>query len=345
MKNSTENIFPTQYSVLRADAVGDHIAIMYGITVNVCTFLLHNVSDTYIIESGNKKYVFKIYRDAHRKEHEIRDEAALLSCYKENGARVAYALPNLQGDMLTVFNAAEGRRFGMLFIYAVGAPVYDLNDVQLRLLGKEMAVLHTISATMQLENTRKKYTIESTLSTPLVTIKPAFKNLPDEYAYLGETTQTVIKQMNKLPLQDFSSGYCHYDFLPKNFHFQGDDKLTFFDFDFAGKGYLINDITTFYIHYFFDVITGKRTRNEADRCFKVFLNAYRQVKSVTDDEIKSMKLFGFGFWMFYFGLHQENFDDWSNYFFTERFVKERVGIIKKWMEYADETNIRMMLSI
>lgn len=332
------NIFPTQYSVLKADAVGKHVAKSYGLAVTVCRLLIHNVSDTYIVETTEEKYIFKIYRSSHRSAMEIRGEAELLSILKENGASVSYVLPNMQGDMLTSFNAAEGERFGMLFTFAQGAPVYDLNEVQLKLLGREMAILHTISEKIALKNHRKEYNTATTLSEPLKVIQPAFKNLPEEYAYLTETTAFVIAQMEKLPLHDFSNGHCQYDFLPKNFHYVGNDALTFFDFDFAGKGYLINDITTFFIHYFFDVTIGKRSREEADRCFKVFIDAYRELKPVSDVELKSMKLFGYGFFMFYFGFHQENFDDWSNSFFTERFVKDRVGIIKKWMEYADEVN-------
>jgi Ser/Thr protein kinase RdoA (MazF antagonist) len=330
------NIFPTQYSVLKADAVGGYIAQEYNLMVTACRLLIHNVSDTYIVETEQDNYIFKIYRSNHRSETEIRGEAELLSLLNENGASVSYVLPNADGDMLTAFNAAEGIRFGMLFTWADGAPVYDLNDAQLKLLGREMATLHTISEKITLKNPRKEYNIATTLSEPLKVIKPAFKNLPEEYAYLVTATEDVIKQMEQLPLQDFSVGYCQYDFLPKNFHYVADDKLTFFDFDFAGKGYLINDITTFYIHYFFDVTFGKRSREEADRCFAVFLNAYRQVKPVSDAELKSIKFFGYGFFMFYFGFHQENFDDWSNIFFTERFIKERVGIIKKWLEYADK---------
>lgn len=339
MKTSPENVFPTQYSVLKAEAVGHHIKIKYGIPVASCKLLIHNVSDAYVLEADGVKYIFKIYRDSHRKEQEIRAEAELLTLYKKNGACVAYTLPDLEGDMLTAFNVAEGIRFGMLFVYAKGTPVYDLSDTQLQLLGREMAALHNVSARVQLKNYRKEYTVDSTLIHPLKVIQPAFVNLTDEYTYLTETTERVLEHMAQLPLQDFSTGYCHYDFLPKNFHFTEDEALTFFDFDFAGKGYLINDITSFYIHYFFDVLTGKKTRCEADRCFKVFLDSYRKVKPVSNEELKSMQLFGYGFFMFYFGFHQENFDDWSNSFFTERFIKERITIIIKWMEYADITNV------
>jgi len=38
-------------------------------------------------------------------------------------------------------------------------------------------------------------------------------------------------KLAQLDVSAFSTGYCHFDFLPKNFHFDG-DSVTFFDFDF-----------------------------------------------------------------------------------------------------------------
>lgn len=327
------NIFPTQYSVLKADAVGTYIAHNYNLQVTSCRLLIHNVSDTYIVETADTKYIFKIYRDSHRNEEEIRGEAELVSLLSKNGASVSYTIANAEGDMLSAFTAAEGKRFGMLFTYAEGEPVYDLSNSQLETIGIEMAKLHNISAALQLSHSRKEFNTDTTLRNPLQVVKPAFKRMPEEYAAATEMVNRAIAELEKLPLDQFPTGYCQFDFLPKNFHFSG-DRLTFFDFDFAGKGHLIYDITTFYIHYFFDVTLGKRTREDADDCFRVFLDAYRKVRPVSDLEINSMKWFGFGFWMFYFGFQHENFDDWSNTFYTERFIKERVAILKKWMDYA-----------
>jgi len=326
------SIFPTQYSLLKATAVGDYIADNYKLPVTSCRLLIHNVSDTYIVETADNKYIFKIYRSSHRNEEVIRGEAQLLSLLNENGVNIAYTLPNINGDMLTPFSSAEGERFGMLFTYAEGEPEYNLNDNQLEALGKEMAKFHNVSATINLDYRRPEFNIDTTLRNPLRIVEPAFSNMPEEYVTATELVKIAITELEKLPLDTFSTGYCQFDFLPKNFHFSG-DKLTFFDFDFAGKGHLIYDITTFYIHYFFDVSLGKRSREDADSCFRMFLDSYRKVRPVSDLEINNMKWFGFGFWMFYFGFQHENFDDWSNSFYTGRFIKERVAILKKWMDY------------
>jgi len=327
------NIFPTQYSVLSAKALRDYLSQQYNFTIINCRLIVHNVSDTYLIETDVIKYIFKIYRDAHRSHDEIMAEAELLSFFKENGASVSYPVKDAFGNLLQEFNAAEGIRYGLMFSYAKGQNVYRMNDKQLQLVGTEMAKLHVLASIAKLSYPRKKYTLETTIINPIKVIKPAFENMDEEYKYLVKVADSVVKKMAELNMDDFSYGYCQYDFLPKNFHFDGDDKLTFFDFDFAGQGHLINDIVTFYIHFFLDVYTGKMSREVADRSFNLFLEAYRKVKPVSGKEIDSVKYFGFGFWMFYFGFHQENFDDWSNIFFTPNFIKSRIELIKKWMEY------------
>lgn len=326
-------IFPTQYSVLSAKALKEHLSKRYDLTVTNCSLVMHNVSDTYLVETDSDKYIFKIYRDAHRSHDEIMGEMELLDYLFDNGASVSHPVKDASGSVLQAFNAAEGTRYGVMFSYAQGKNVYIMSDKQLQLVGTEMAKLHIVSSSVNLSFKRKKYTIDSTLSAPLKVIQPAFKGMDQEYEDLVRATEFVMAEMSKLDTSNFSYGYCQYDFLPKNFHFEGEDKITFFDFDFAGEGYLINDITTFYIHFFLDVYYGKLTQEEADRSFKVFLDAYRRIKPVSDEEVDSIRYFGFGFWMFYFGFHQENFDDWSNIFFTPNFIKGRVELIKKWLEY------------
>ena len=330
-------IFPTQYSTLSAKALNLHLMEAYGFQDMSCRLLIRNVSDTYIFENETDQYIFKIYRDAHRSLNEIEAELALLNILKENGAMVSYPINDKNQQQIQRFQAAEGVRYGVLFSFAKGEVTYEMNDKQLTLLGREMARLHNITTGLELPFERKEYTIETTLLRPIEVIKPAFSKLSEEYDYLHKTVLEVAEAIRKLDLQSFSYGYCHYDFLPKNFHFEGDDKLTFFDFDFAGKGHFINDITSFIIHYFLENISGKISIEETAGCFAVFIKSYRSIKVITDAELASIKYFGLGFWMFYFQFHFENYDDWSSIFFNDRFIKGRVGLIKQWMEWDFET--------
>ena len=74
-------------------------------------------------------------------------------------------------------------------------------------------------------------------------------------------------------------------------------------------------------------------KEEADKAFAVFVNGYREVRVLSDEELAAIPYFGFSFWIFYMGFHFENFDDWSNIFFGPKFLKDRTALIKKWVDW------------
>jgi Ser/Thr protein kinase RdoA (MazF antagonist) len=329
------DIFPAQYSTLSSIALNGFLSDRYGFRDMSCRLLIRNVSDTYLLENSTDKYIFKIYRDVHRKLDEIKGEAELLTILADKGAKVSYPVKDIRGDIIQAFNAAEGTRYGVLFTYARGKVVNAMNSEQLALLGREMAIIHNITANIELRHKRIVFDVDTTITEPVKTIKSAFDELPDEYAYLVDTAKAVIEKLGQFDYSNFSYGYCHYDFLPKNFHFDEDDNITFFDFDFAGKGYLANDITVLYIHYFLEASSGKITREEADSAFAVFVENYRKVRALHYDELKAIPYLGFAFWVFYLGFQYDNFDDWSSIFFGPKFLKDRVALIKRWVEWFE----------
>jgi len=327
------HIFPTQYSLLSSTALNEYIQQSYGLTGTSCKLLIHNVSDTYLLEDTKQKYIFKIYRDAHRSREEIEAEVELLNLLKEGGAKVSFPIKNMIGAYLQSFHAAEGTRYGVLYSFAEGKVIYDLSPEQLTNIGIEMAKIHNITASVKLKYPRREYTIESTLTSPIKTIQPAFIGLEEEYKWLKDTVQKVGRKIAEFDPVHFSTGYCHYDFLPKNFHFAANGGITFFDFDFAGKGPLANDLASFYIHFFIEVYTNKISQEDADKRFHLFIDAYRSVRPLSNEEIKSIPYFGFAFWIFYFEFHYLHFEDWSNFFFTPKFIKERFTLIKQWTKW------------
>ncbi|MBE9585534.1 phosphotransferase [Mucilaginibacter sp. JRF] len=325
-------IFPTQYSTLSAAALNIHLQDNYGLTGTTCRLLIRNVSDTYLLEDNTEKYIFKIYRDAHRKHTEILAEVELLNILKAGGLNVAYPITDKSGQQLQQFNAAEGIRYGVLFSFAEGEPVYDLSPEHLQTLGHAMAHFHNISSKTKLQYPRHEFTVDTMLLQPVGVVAPAFKNLPDEYAILKDLSNKVAEKINSFDTSKISFGYCHYDFLPKNFHFEDARTLTFFDFDFCGWGMLANDIASFYVHYFMETTLNKITMERGDADFQLFIDAYREVRPFTDEELVAVPYLGFAFWVFYLRFQYDNYDDWSNTFFNDRFLRERIRILKLWAE-------------
>ncbi|HZY36743.1 MAG TPA: phosphotransferase [Mucilaginibacter sp.] len=325
--------FSAQYSTLSAIVLNDFIKHAYGFKQLTCRLLAKNVSDTYLLEDEESKYILKIYRHNYRPFDEIKGEAELLNILKDSGVSVSYPLKDLSGNEIQQFDAAEGIRYGILFTYASGEVVTIPDDDQLCIIGRTIAAMHDITSTCQLQYERPVYDVYSTLEKPLELVAGRFAGLPDQYAFLQDISAKVIKKLKQFDTSGFSYGYCHYDLLPKNFHFDDDNRITFFDFDWAGKGFLMNDLMTFRVQLAFLIHYQMMTTEEADRCFAVLIAAYREKRHVSDVELQIIPYLGVMFFMYGFRFYEENFDDFSIAFLTPRFIKDRVELIKKWGDW------------
>jgi len=327
------NIFPAQYSTLSSVALKEYLIETYQLDKSTqCRLLIRNVSDTYILEGKNTKYIFKIYRDIHRKLSEIEAEVELLNILKENNHPISYPIADSKGNQIQQFNAIEGIRNGVLFSYAEGKVIIDLITHNLEILGTALASIHNTTSSVKLKNSRQPYNFETTLFEPLKTLKPYFVEMEEEYRYLIEVSNKVVQKFEQFDVSSFSFGYCHYDFFPKNFHFDDAGNITFFDFDFAGEGYLINDLMSFLNHYFFHRLNNLISAEKAISDFEFFLNAYQTIRGLSKEEIEAIPYLGITFHIFFLKFFYDNYDDWSNTFLTPRYVKHRVELIKKWAE-------------
>jgi Ser/Thr protein kinase RdoA (MazF antagonist) len=151
---------------------------------------------------------------------------------------------------------------------------------------------------------------------------------PAGYAWIEQAAELVVKKLAQLDVSGFSTGYCHFDFLPKNFHFDG-DSVTFFDFDFMGRGWLVNDIMTFRQHLTLDVHFGRMSQDAADRDYGLFLDAYRAVRPVSGKELEAVPYLALGFWLFYMHFHTTH--DQFYPFIQPAHLKLRVGLMQQLM--------------
>lgn len=243
---------------------------------------------------------------------------------------MAFPIRDSEGGQIQAFTAAEGTRYGVLFYFAEGKVIYNLTEEQLRTLGREMAFNHNITAQIKLRNERPVYNLQTTVLEPLRVLEPAFVGYPEGYEYLKRIGEKVSHKMESFPTASFSYGYCHYDYLPKNFHFDDNNQLTVFDFDFAGEGFLANDLMSFQIHYFFHVIIKGMPPEEADMDFKTFVQGYREVREIAEEELALIPYLGMGYWMFYLAYHYTHYNDWSNTFFNLQHLQKWIGWMKKW---------------
>ncbi|WP_339793802.1 phosphotransferase [uncultured Imperialibacter sp.] len=297
------SLFPTSYSTLSASALGQYIAKAYNWTSVSCELLLRGVGDTYVLETSDQQHILRVYRHDIRTYEHVAAEVELLLQVKAAGVPVSVPIADTNGRYIHTFEAAEGKKYGVLFSFAPGQFVSVLDDNQLETLGFEMARFHEVSTNLVLTYPRWTFDLETTLQRPLKMIAPYFADDKEDYGWLQHAAEKASAAIKEVDDSSFAKGYCHYDFMPKNFHIDDNGQFTFFDFDFMGYGWLVNDVMTFKVSLDLDVQYGKLKRDAADAAFAAFLKAYQSQKIISNAELSMIPHLSLGFWLFYLGFY------------------------------------------
>jgi Ser/Thr protein kinase RdoA (MazF antagonist) len=322
-------IFPASYSTLSNSALASLVALRYGFADVRCELLLRGVGDTYLVESAGDRYILRAYRCSHRSLSQIKAEVELLLALKQADVPAAYPIADLTGSVIQAVEAVEGTRHLVLFNYAPGQPVAALSETQLRTLGHQMARFHVVSSTIVLSDARWNFDFETTLFRPIELLKHAFREDPEGYAWVQQSARKTEQALTGLGVSGFPAGYCHFDFLPKNFHFDG-DSITFFDFDFLGYGWLVYDIMTFWQQLCLDVHFGRMKQAEADEAYAIFVKAYDEVRPLSAAELNAVPWLSLCWWLFYMGFHTTH--DQFYPVVQPAHLKLRMGLIRPLME-------------
>ena len=297
-----KQVFAASYSTLSPLALAGFITSAYGLHNVQCSFLVRGVGDTYLVTANNSRYILRVYRYGLRTLGQVHAEAELLTALQQHNVPVSYPVADVHNNYVQTFTAPEGERYAILFTYAEGVTVNMPGTPQLQSLGGAMAAFHNVSATIQLSNNRWTFDADTTLNNPLQSIKFAFAHDMESFEWLQQTAGLAQQKLAAFDAAAFSSGYCQFDFLPKNFHFE-EDKITLFDFDFFGYGWLANDVMTFWVHLCWEVLFGRITQNDADTAFATFITAYRTVRPLSSTELSALPWLSPGFWIFYLGFY------------------------------------------
>ncbi|GGH75653.1 Ser/Thr protein kinase RdoA (MazF antagonist) [Filimonas zeae] len=320
-----KSFFPATYSTLSTDALARLLTEKYGLTGVQCQLLMRGVGDTYSVTCDQARYILRAYRPSHRSLPQVQEEVDLLLALHQAGVSVSYPLKDTTGEAVQLLNAIEGERCAVLFTYAPGQSAIKLSESQLRVFGREMARFHNVSATLAPKGARWNFDLNTLLFHPLETLKAGLAEDTENYRWLADTAERIRQRLAQTDTTAFSKGYCHFDFLPKNFHFDG-DTVTFFDFDFMGHGWLVIDIMTFWQHLAVDVYAGRATQQEMDDAYRVFLEGYREYREISEEELAVVPYLAPGFWLFYMSFHTTH--DQFYVYTTAAYRKVYIGVVK-----------------
>ncbi|WP_055075355.1 homoserine kinase [Pseudanabaena sp. 'Roaring Creek'] len=273
--------FPITYSTLAPQALVDRVLSRYAVgEITNCVFWMRGLSDIYLVEAGDHRYVLRVSHAHWRSRSEIEFELELLAFLHKNHIPVAYPLSTLDSKLAIEISALEGKRYASLFSYAAGqVAVGDLNKLQAQRLGETLARLHKTAQNFHCPADRPHLTVNYLLDDSLRELAPFLK--VSARSYINEAIAQIKEQLRHLPKELPIWSVCWGDPHSGNVHFTETNEITLFDFDQCGYGWRAFDIAKFL------QVTLQAGISPSVR--KAFLQGYQSTEPLEEIELNCMQ--------------------------------------------------------
>ncbi|MDO6597468.1 phosphotransferase [Oceanihabitans sp. 2_MG-2023] len=319
---------PTISSILSPEYLSGFVKKQYNLDASTtCSILKTGINHTYLISSSSKKYVLRVYFLNWRTQNEIEEELNLLTYLKLNGLSVAFPIKNIKDTYIQSLNASEGKRFAVLFSYAEGETIRNPSKEICNTIGKTMAKFH--QSTLNKTINRIDYNANTLVSEAYQTATKFFKKGSEEMAFYKRANSRITTEFEMANTGELRKGVVHLDFWYENMKIKGATEITIFDFDNCGNGWQFLDISYFLMILF---------RNEPNKeVFKqkqiAFYEGYENITPINKEEKRLIPFGSLAIWLHYNGIHIQRFNDFSNPFLSEEFLKYWIHTVKQWMVF------------
>jgi Ser/Thr protein kinase RdoA (MazF antagonist) len=322
--------FPVTDSTLSAIHLGWFVQEKYGLSAaTTCKLFRTGINHSYIITDGHKKFVFRVYSLDWRSELEISEEIRLLNLLKEHNISISYPIIDRQQNYIQKIQAPEGLRFGVLFSYADGKKIRNIAKETLYHMGVLMAGFHKVTAHVQLKRT--DYDAHSLTTLPYQFAKQHFPETNEEMCFIRQAGEVIHHMFTHANAEELRKGVVHLDMWYDNMHINGEADMTLFDFDFCGNGWLLHDIAYFIMQLFHTEPDKQAYRLKLE----TFFAGYEAVTKISEEEKRLLPYAGLSIWIFYLGVQSQRFDNWSNIFLSENYLKRYISMVKEWLHYNE----------
>lgn len=292
-----------------------------------CKLLKTGINHTYRMDSDSDIYIFRIYSYNWRTKEEITAELNLLQLLKQNEISVSYPIADNTKNFIQTIEAPEGQRFAVLFSYAQGHKFQTYSKETHFEIGKLMAQIH--NQTKDLEQKRITYTSDILLNQSLDSIRQFLSDSTDEMQFLITTQPLLENELSNAETHLLREGVVHMDIWFDNLNISDNNKITLFDFDFCGNGWLCLDIA----YYIMQLHNTEKDENERAGKMKAFYSGYETVEKISDEEKRLIPILGVCLYYFYLGVQCRRFHNWSNTFLNEVYLKRYITVfIKNYYE-------------
>lgn len=320
--------FPVTESTLSAHHLGAFLQEKYSLSANTtCKLYRTGMNHLYQIADENTKFVFRAYTFNWRTKLDVSEELRLLLHLKELEIPVAYPIPDSNGKYIQEINAPEGTRYGVLFSFAEGKKTTKFTPQASYHLGVAMAKIHR--ATQDFELLRITYNSETLLTQSLSRTKSFFTNTSEEMDFIEKATGYLTIEYGKVDTAQVRNGALHLDIWFDNVHFNAENEVTIFDFDFCGNGWQCHDIS----YFLYQLYSTNPDENEYIGKAENFLQGYESIIKITHEEKRIMPFVCLGIMLFYISMQCDRYETWSNIFLNEDHLRRFVTSLKRWIAY------------
>ncbi|CAM4240785.1 phosphotransferase [Flavobacterium terrigena] len=321
--------FPVTNSNLSATHIGLFLQEKYSLSKDTkCQLIKAGINDTYLITDNLDKFVFRIYSLNWRTHAEIVEEIKLLNELKQKNISISYPLPDETNNFIQTLNAPEGNRYAVLFTYARGEKLHIISAETHFRIGQLMAQLHTVTNNLKLS--RVEYTPEVILIDSLKKVSNFLTAGTEEMNFMLSAQKYLIKEFENVDTSQIRKGIVHLDIWFDNINVTEENEITIFDFDFCGNGWLCLDIA-YYIMQLHNV--EKYEPKDYQPKVESFIKGYESITPISKEEKRLIPMLGVSLYFFYLGIQCQRYDNWSNSFLSENYLKRYInGLVKRYYD-------------
>jgi Ser/Thr protein kinase RdoA (MazF antagonist) len=194
------------------------------------------VNDVYRIGTGDRRYVFKLYRRGGWSVGEVAWEQDLVAYVTGRGVACASPVPMLDGSLCGEMEAPEGPRPFALSEFVDGTkPQPPAGEEVYRDFGRLIGRFHAAGTSFRSSHPRRIFDLSCMLDEPLQAIVPRMAGRADRVIALA------ARARQQLSTREPSWGIQHGDVTLDNIHRTGQG-LVLHDFDLAGPGWPAADL-------------------------------------------------------------------------------------------------------
>lgn len=316
--------FPVISSILSAAHLALLLQETHGLSkATTCRIIKAGVNHSYMVTDGASRYVLRVYALNWRTPNDIMEELRLINLLRDKGISLSYPIPDHTGNYIQEISAPEGVRPAVLFSIAHGEKVLNFPAETHYAIGKIMAEMHRHTLNLKLDRTT--YTPQTLLIDPLEEMKPFLSANSGEMAFMRTAQGVLLKELAGADTKQIRQGAVHLDIWFDNLNIDSNGKITLFDFDFCGNGWLCLDMA----YYIMQVHSTEKDKSERDLKVEHFILGYESVTPVSDEEKRLIPALGVCLYFFYLGVQSKRYDNWSNMFLHESYLKRYITVLVK----------------